>query len=95
MSLAVATKEYMAHHRVQQMGTSIFLMIDGAQRIEDPRQVLPALLATALFLMDELNLNTSETIAAMVNSYNHLKDTDIDTLRATREYIRQELINGR
>lgn len=95
MSLAVAVRDYMAHYRVQSIGTEVFRVIDGVQRIEDPRLVLPAMLGVAFLLMDELNLDASEIIGKAQRAHNHLKAVDIETVRAAREYIRQELVNGR
>ena len=94
MSLAVAVKDFMAHYRVQSIGTDVFRVIDGIQRITDPRRILPALLATAFLIMDELNLNPDDVIASAAKAHAHMKSVDIDTARATREYIRQEILNG-
>ena len=94
MSLAVQTKDFMSHYRVQTIGTEVFRVIDGIQRIDDKRLHLPAILGLAFILMEELNLNSSELIAMAANAHEHLKAADVETMRAVREYIRQELING-
>jgi len=93
MSLAVRTKDFMNHYRVQTLGTEMFRVIDGIQRIDDKRKHLPAILGVALILMDELNLEPSDLIAKAVNAHNNLKLVDVETTRAMREYIRQELLN--
>ena len=95
MSLAVSIKDFMSHYRVQSIGTEVFRVIDGVQRIEDPRLVLPAMLGAAFLIMDELNLSPEEIVGKAAKAHQHMKSVDIDTARATREYIRQELINGR
>ena len=94
MSLAVRTKDFMAQYRVQTIGTEVFRVLDGLQRIEDKRLHLPATLGLAFILMEELNLNPSEMIAMAAKAHDHLKAVDVETMRAVREYIRQELING-
>ena len=95
MSLAVSIRDFMSHYRVQSIGTEVFRVIDGVQRIDNPVVILPAMLGAALLIMDELNLDPNEMISKAVKAHAHMKDVDIDTARATREYIRKEITGAR